>query len=148
MDNTETHANGKSTRKSTPKVRRPAKEMPFLAQRVTAIRLEENLTQAQFAERLNTDKQTIHRIENGKIKLKTDLLQNICQTFDVSADYFFLQTTNRKSHKLNDNLDRDESLAKLRHELTVLCKTAAEIADKAAAVENGAKVLLNHPLLN
>ena len=135
-------------RKSTPKPRRVPKEKPFCAERLTTIRLEENLTQEQLAEKLGVDKQMIYRIESGKIRLSTDFLQKICQTLDVSADYFFLQSTNRKGHKLDKINDRQGEITKLRSELACIAKDAAFVKEAAVAIENRAKTLLKHPLLN
>ncbi|MBR1600426.1 MAG: helix-turn-helix transcriptional regulator [Alphaproteobacteria bacterium] len=151
MNNITEKTTVKQHRKSSPKPRISPKQKSFFAERLTKIRLEENLTQEQFAARLGNDisKQKIYLIESGKRALNTELLYKICMTFDISADYFFGRSNNRKNHREDANGDRrGEELSALREELNSLCKNVASIAEKVVAIETNAKTLLNHPLLN
>ena len=60
--------------------------------RITEIRHDNNLTQAQFAELLGISKDSVGRIERGE-KSPGDLIPVICKKLGVSSDYIYFGKT-------------------------------------------------------
>ena len=56
-------------------------------QRIKELRKEKGLSQAAFAEILNTTQKNISKYELEKLDLSTEMIVLICKTFSVSADY-------------------------------------------------------------
>lgn len=52
-------------------------------------RLKSGLTLNELAEKLNTDRQYIWNIENGKINMSLDYLDKILQVLDCSPTEFY-----------------------------------------------------------
>ncbi len=55
--------------------------------RIKEIRLENKLTQKQFAEILNVDFRTVSFWETERYEPSLKQLETICKSFEVSADY-------------------------------------------------------------
>lgn len=61
----------------------------LFGKRLKVIRKQNNMTQAKLAERLLLSEDTISNIENGKTTCMPEHLVQMCQIFNVSADYFY-----------------------------------------------------------
>ena len=55
--------------------------------RLKELRKEQGLTQKEFAKLLNTTQENISKYELEYLDLNTDMIIQICKTFNVSADY-------------------------------------------------------------
>ena len=55
--------------------------------RLKELRKEQGLTQKEFAKMLNTTQENISKYELEYLDLNTDMIIQICKTFNVSADY-------------------------------------------------------------
>ena len=58
-----------------------------IGRRIRNFRINNNLTQAQFAESLNVSTNFISEIETGKKNISQDTLCRICEYYHLSADY-------------------------------------------------------------
>ncbi len=58
-----------------------------IGQRIRNFRLSNNLTQAQLAENLDVSTNYISEIENGKKGMSQDTLCNLCDKYQLSADF-------------------------------------------------------------
>lgn len=67
-----------------------------LADKIIDLREEQNLTQTELARRLNLDKSSMSKIENGTRKVSSDELKRISEIFSVSTDYLLGNTTYHK----------------------------------------------------
>ena len=61
----------------------------ILGQNVKDIRKSMNLTQEEFAEKLNLNPQFISQIETGKVGISVDNVINICNTANCSSANLF-----------------------------------------------------------
>ncbi len=59
----------------------------LFSERLKTLRLESNLTQAQFADLLKTTQRRISYLESGKVEPDMQLLWEIADYFDVSTDF-------------------------------------------------------------
>lgn len=66
--------------------------------RIRECRVNNNLTQAQFAESIDISINFLSEIENGKKGLSYETLYNICSKHSVSADYILFGTAPNKDH--------------------------------------------------
>ncbi len=57
--------------------------------RLKAIRKKNKMTQEQLADKLILTAESVSRIENGKGICMPEHVTQICQIFNISADYFF-----------------------------------------------------------
>ena len=55
--------------------------------RLKELRKEQGLTQTEFAKMLHTTQKNISKYELEYLDLNTDMIIQICKTFNVSADY-------------------------------------------------------------
>lgn len=62
---------------------------PVLGQNIRDVRKSLNLTQEDFAEKLNLNPQFISQIETGKAGISVDTLINICNVADCSSASLF-----------------------------------------------------------
>lgn len=58
-----------------------------VAAHIREIRIENNLTQAQFGEKLSVSQDTVSLWETGKSLPTIEYIIAICKTFSVSSDY-------------------------------------------------------------
>ena len=61
--------------------------MSDIKHRLVELREINNLTKAEFAQKLGVNKSAITRWENGDVKPTLDVLINISKTFNVSLDW-------------------------------------------------------------
>lgn len=95
-------------------------------------RTELNLTQAELAERINSDACYISRIETGARKITINNLAALANALDVSSDYLLGLSSNIVLHEhvsdmekvLKNLIDEDkEATIKLFYEFTSRCRT-------------------------
>lgn len=58
-----------------------------LGRKIKKIRLSHHLTQLEFAKSINTTQSVISDYENGSNVIQTSFLLDICQKYNISADY-------------------------------------------------------------
>lgn len=58
-----------------------------VCERIKKVRVEEKLSQNEFAERLNVSRSTLMLIEQGKREVNTKVLEALKSEFDISADW-------------------------------------------------------------
>lgn len=58
-----------------------------IAKRIREIRIENNLTQAQFGEAISVSQDTVSLWEKGKSIPATEHIIIICKLYNISADY-------------------------------------------------------------
>ena len=101
-----------------------------IGKRIHKIRIQNEYTQAEFAEAIDISINFLSEIENGKKGLSQDTLAKICQHMDVSADYILfgketkelsiLQIANSLTlSELDTTIEYLESLRKLKKELSL-----------------------------
>ena len=62
---------------------------PILGENIRDIRNSLNLTQEEFAEKLNINWQFLSKVENGKVGISIDTAINICNTAECSSVQLF-----------------------------------------------------------
>ena len=77
----------------------------IIGQNVREIRKNLNLTQEEFAEKLNINAQFLSQIETGKAGISIDNAINICNTANCSSNILF-----KTLIKSPDNIDKYELL--------------------------------------
>ena len=60
-----------------------------IAAEIFKLRKEKKISQKQLAEKINTTQAVISRIENGQVFPSTNLIQRICNAFDVQVKFKF-----------------------------------------------------------
>lgn len=60
-----------------------------MGERLRKIRKEYKYSQEKFAELLNVSKDTVYNYEKGKTAIPHWCIMQLCQEFNISADYFF-----------------------------------------------------------
>ena len=75
-------------------------DLKDLGLKIKQLRKDMNLTQAKFAEKVDTKRSNISYYETGSMMISTADLKQICETFGVSADYLLGNTnTNIKRRR-------------------------------------------------
>lgn len=62
-------------------------------------RLQQGLTQKEFAEKLEIEERSYQHYESGSRNPSIATFLKLVEKFDVSADYFLGRTQNKQSHK-------------------------------------------------
>ena len=75
-----------------------------LGRRIRTIRKQKKMTQQELAELLFLSEESVSNFETGKTMCMPEHVIQMCQIFDVSADYFYFG----KNYKLqgNDGIER------------------------------------------
>lgn len=60
-----------------------------IAEEIYKLRKNKKLSQKELARKINTTQAVISRIENAQVCASTNLLQRICNAFEVSAKFEF-----------------------------------------------------------
>ena len=76
----------------------------ILGQNIRDIRKSINLTQEEFAEKLNLNPQFISQIETGRVGISIDNAINICNTANCSSVNLFKGLINSPGNRANDNV--------------------------------------------
>ena len=64
--------------------------------RVKALRIEAGMKQLELAKALTTTQQTISKYESETLKLDPGTIAQLCQIFDVTADYLLCMSDRRR----------------------------------------------------
>ena len=67
---------------------------------LTAARVNANLTQKQAADKMNIDKSTLSKWENGKTSPSAPQLFDLCEIYGCSIDDIFLNRKFAKSERM------------------------------------------------
>lgn len=73
-----------------------------LGQNIKEIRKSLNLTQEEFAEKLNLNPNFISQVETGKVGISIDTVINICNTANCSSVNLFKGLINSPNTNIND----------------------------------------------
>lgn len=76
----------------------------MLNQRIKELRKMANLTQKEFADRLNVKQSTVNCWENGKRVPSIETLSEIARLFKISANFLLDIDENDQSNNLNSNV--------------------------------------------
>lgn len=63
------------------------KSLSGIAERLRRLRLDNDLTQAEVAQRIGVTQQTYSRYESGAAKPDSDVIVRLCELYGVAADY-------------------------------------------------------------
>lgn len=63
----------------------------FEKNRIVYLREQNGLSQYEFAKKIGTTRQRVHQWEEGICKPNVDALTKICDVFNTSPAYFFVQ---------------------------------------------------------
>lgn len=69
------------------------------AERIRSLREDKDLTQTDVAEYLNTSQTVYSRYERNERSLPIEMLYELCDFYNVSADYILGRTDNPKTNK-------------------------------------------------
>lgn len=69
------------------------------AERIRNLREDKDLTQTQIAEYLKTSQTVYSRYERNERNLPIEMLYELCEFYNVSADYILGRTDNPKTNK-------------------------------------------------
>lgn len=75
------------------------------SERLKKIRIEEKLSQNEFAERLNVSRSTLMLIEQGKREINTKILEVLKSEFSISADWVLFGEKSDNTDDLKSLLD-------------------------------------------
>lgn len=75
-----------------------------IGERIKEIRTKKRIRQEDIAIKLGLSRVTITNIENGKNKGNFEILKNICEILDISADYILFG--NKKTNMNYEKLDK------------------------------------------
>lgn len=75
--------------------------MDQLQKRIINLREKMDWSQAELARRLNLNKSTMNRIENGERKVSSDELAKLANLFDVTTDYLLGKEVNSENKDPN-----------------------------------------------
>lgn len=90
-----------------------------IGNRLKKLREDENLTQEELAERLNTSRASVYRYEMGEFEFKIGILCKYSVEFDVSADYLLFGNRLDDRKEILDLLDRlSHTTSLLKHKLS------------------------------
>ena len=65
--------------------------------RIREVRKERGLTQEKVARRMNMTQTQYSRYERGENEIKVNVLVDLCQALDISADYLLGLTEHKRS---------------------------------------------------
>lgn len=68
------------------------------AERIRSLREDRDLTQTEIAEYLNTSQTVYSRYERNERNLPIEMLYELCDFYNVSADYILGRTDNPKTN--------------------------------------------------
>lgn len=76
--------------------------MNEIGKRIRETRIRKNLKQSDIAEKLNVTRVTVTNIENGKNKGNFEMLKQICEILNVSADFILFGKEKNDDDELNE----------------------------------------------
>ncbi|WP_295795156.1 helix-turn-helix transcriptional regulator [Mucilaginibacter sp.] len=96
------------------------------------LRLYFNMTQSDFADAVSIKRNNISMIESGRNKPTFELISTICETFNLTADYFLSEDNPEKFDEFFNDIsikrkniinDKSERLIERREQKTIFNKT-------------------------
>lgn len=81
------------------------RKIPIYPHRVRELRENRNLTQEQFAEKIDIATNTLSRIERKEMSLSSDIAMKIAKEYHVSLDWLFLRSNEELTTSDNEILD-------------------------------------------
>lgn len=76
-----------------------------VSERLKKIRINENLSQTDFAEKLNVSRSTLMLVEQGKREINAKILESLKKIFNVSADWMLFGEETEKTDDLKSLID-------------------------------------------
>lgn len=85
-------------------------DMPssFIAERLRALRAEAGWSQAELAEKIDSDGRQVSRYENGKVAPSLEAVIRIAETFNVAVDYLVVDNAARRPLHAPENALGDQ----------------------------------------
>ena len=77
-----------------------------ISNKLLMLRRLNNLTQEEFAEKINTDRKTISRAEQGEYRPSGETLEKICIVFNIPISYFY-DDSEYKNYSNKDEIIRN-----------------------------------------
>ena len=87
--------------------------MNFRPNRISSLRIQNNLTQKELAEKININHTVLSRMETGERPIKDDELLKLADYFDVTTDYLLGRSSNPKLSRKNE-LDIQKNLQEMK----------------------------------
>lgn len=82
-----------------------------IGKRIRSIRKARGMKQHELAEKMYLSAESISRMENGKVVCMPEHIANLCEIFDVSADYFYFgKKDNEMGAETKSDIQKDISL--------------------------------------
>lgn len=88
-----------------------------IADKILLLRRVNKLTQEQFAEKVNVDRRTIARAEDGKHRPSAETMEMIAEAFSVPVSYFF------DSSVYKPDVSKSALIFQINSQLNVLSKS-------------------------
>lgn len=87
--------------------------MNFRPNRISSLRIQNNLTQKELAEKIKINHTVLSRMETGERPIKDDELLKLADYFDVTTDYLLGRSSNPKLSRKNE-LDIKRNLEEMK----------------------------------
>jgi transcriptional regulator with XRE-family HTH domain len=84
------------------------KPSPFLAERLKTLRTEAGWSQAELADKVDSDGRQVSRYENGRITPSLEALVRIAETFNASVDHLVIESAARRPLHAPENILGDQ----------------------------------------
>ncbi|WP_321319870.1 helix-turn-helix transcriptional regulator [Labilibaculum sp.] len=104
-----------------------------VCERIKKVRIEEKLSQNEFAERLNVSRSTLMLIEQGKREVNTKVLEALKSEFNISADWVLFGSDVGVSN------DSEELILRRMRELSMLTPCLTHFMPFIESLENFAQ---------
>ena len=88
-----------------------------IADKILLLRRANKLTQEQFAEKVNLDRRTVARAEDGKHRPSAETLELIAESFEVPISYFYDNTAYKP------DISKTSLIHQINMQLNVMSKT-------------------------
>ena len=88
-----------------------------IADKILLLRRANKLTQEQFAEKVNLDRRTVARAEDGKHRPSAETLELIAESFEIPISYFYDNTTYKP------DISKTSLIHQINMQLNVMSKT-------------------------
>ena len=114
--------------------------MAEIKDRIVSLRNEKNITQSQLAEELNISPSAIGMYEQGRRKPSYELLEEICDYFNVDMDYLMGRSDIKNRYQAGLKYDwedkKEENTFNLKQRRLELKMTPKDIADAVGVEES------------
>lgn len=89
-----------------------------IADKILLLRRADKLTQEEFAEKVNLDRRTIARAEDGKHRPSAETMEMIAAAFNIPVSYFFDNTVYKK------DISKSALICEINTKLNILPKSS------------------------